>query len=143
MVIFGAGVITGGILARQWGAAPLNRSLRPANTRVSPPVTPGLMRLEFLRRAQRELELTAAQREQVDKILKESQERTRQLMQPVMPDLRAELKQTKDAIREVLTPEQRVRFDDLLKRQQRPHDQRRPTPNRERPAAEAAPTNAP
>ena len=141
VVIFGAGVITGGLLVRHSNRA-LAHSLRPApdTTRATPTFSPSGMRLEFLRRAERELNLTPEQREQVDKIIKESQERTRKIMEPVTPEMRAELRRTKEQFREVLTPEQQARFDALVKR---PKDQRRQFPFRERSAQTPAATNAP
>ena len=88
----------------------------------------GDLRPEFLRRAQRELDLSPDQRESIDKIIKESQERTRKLMEPVAPELHAELQRTKEQFLQVLNPSQRVRFEKLVnKRQQRPHEPRRPT----------------
>jgi hypothetical protein len=83
------------------------------------------MRLEFLRRMQRELELTAGQREQMDRILKQSQERTRKLMEPVAPQLHQELQRAKAEFREALTSAQQARFDELVKQQQRFNDQHR------------------
>jgi Spy/CpxP family protein refolding chaperone len=84
------------------------------------------LRLEFLKRAERELDLTQNQRERIDRIMKESQEHTREIMEPVAPELRAELQKTKDQFVEVLTIEQRKRFEELVKKQHpRPRDQRR------------------
>jgi Spy/CpxP family protein refolding chaperone len=123
MVIFGTGVVTGGLLVRN---ADRGRSSRPQPNqqvlRQFQPTTTG-MRMDFLRRVQRDLDLTAEQRERIDRILKESQERSRKIMEPVSPLLRQELQQIKAAFREELTPEQRARFDALLKQQsQRPRD---------------------
>jgi hypothetical protein len=53
-------------------------------------------------------------------------------MEPVTPHMREEIQRTKDEFREALTPDQRRRFDDLVKQQQRPRDQRRPILPRER-----------
>lgn len=141
MVIFGTGVVTGGLLVHH----ERTRLPRPqhipgvARPGVSgTPVSAGGLRLEFLRRAQRELDLTPRQREQVDKLIKESQERTRKLMQPITPELNEELRRTRAEFQEVLTPDQRKRFDELV-RQQRAQP-RRPSP----PRPEGAPgTNAP
>ncbi len=138
MVIFGAGVVTGGLLVRHLDLTALAQPHRPAGVRAAPPASAGGMRFELLRRMQRELDLSLEQRERVDKLLKESQERTREIMEPVAPEVRAELQRTKEKFREVLTPEQRARFDELVKRQQ--HPQKRPTPPRER---TSVPTNTP
>jgi hypothetical protein len=126
IVIFSAGVITGALVARQ--TASLNAPARQRPTLSSRPgmiSAAGDLRLEFLRRAQRELDLNQDQRERIDKIIKESQERTRKLMEPVAPELHAELQRTKDQFLQVLSPDQRTRFDKLVKRQQRPHEPRR------------------
>ena len=120
MLIFGTGVVTGGLLVRHSERTAPAHPQRPAAKRPQPPASPGGMRLEFLRRIQRELVLTHDQQEQVDRVLKESQERSRKIMEPVAPDLRREVQRTKEEFRKVLTPEQQGRFDELLKQQQRP-----------------------
>lgn len=116
MVIFGAGVITGALVVQFSSNQSLLQRQRAAHSGESP--SPGGMRLEFLRRMQRELNLSAEQRERVDKILKQSQERTRKVMEPVGPQLHQELQRAKAEFREVLTSEQQTHFDELLKQQQ-------------------------
>ena len=112
IVIFTAGAVTGALLVR-YSAHP-----RPG---------PGGMRLEFLRRMERDLNLTGEQQQRIDKILKEGQEQTRKIMEPVSPALHAELQRIKDEFRQVLTPEQQSQFDQLLKHPQRGgRDPRRP-----------------
>jgi Spy/CpxP family protein refolding chaperone len=131
MVIFGTGVITGSLLVRR--AAPVPRN--PPSVAVPHPpqnVSAGGMRIEFLRRMERELDLTARQHAQVDKLLKESQERSRKIMEPVAPQMMEELERTKEQFRAALTPGQQARFDQLLK-QQRPHEKTRTGPSHERP----------
>jgi Spy/CpxP family protein refolding chaperone len=132
MVIFGAGVITGALVLRLSSSpSPLERQRagHPGETG-----SPGGMRFEFLRRTQRELNLTAEQRERVDKILKQSQERTRKLMEPMTPQLHQELQRAKAEFREVLTSEQQTHFDELLKQQQRFREQHR-WPNKSEPVS--------
>lgn len=128
IVIFGAGVVTGTLVVRHSAQAPAAVSPRGTGApRLSPPYSAGGLRLEFLRRAERELGLVPDQRERIEKILQASQERTRLLMEPVAPELKAELERTRDEFLAVLTPEQRTRFDALVKKQhQRPHDPRHP-----------------
>ncbi len=154
MLIFGTGVVTGGLLVHH------SERMRPVHPQhAQAPKAPaqsfaGGLRLDFLRRAERELDLTTGQRERIDLILKESQERTRLLMEPIAPRIREELQRTKDEFRAALLPEQQAKFDELLKRQPRPRDLRRPpgsSPGRptdstlpQPPAAEApAPQPAP
>jgi Spy/CpxP family protein refolding chaperone len=143
MVIFGSGVVTGGLLV---GHVQHGRDRRPQHAanavRPAQPSTPGVMRFEFLRRMERELDLTPQQREPIDRILKEGQERMRKFMETVEPRRREELKRTIEEFRAVLTPEQQKRFDDLQKQQQqRAREQRKAAPSRERPAN--PPTNPP
>ena len=84
------------------------------------------MRFEFLRRVQRDLDLTPEQRERIDKLLRESQERTREIMEPVAPQFHAEVQRAKEEFRAVLTPVQQQRFDDLVRLQHRPHQHSQP-----------------
>ena len=142
LVIFVTGVVTGGLLAIYTGRSFITRPQHPNAAR--PAQSAGGMRLEFLRRMQRDLDLTPEQREHIDKILKESQERTRKIMEPVSPALRDEFQHTKEEFRQILTSEQRARFDELFKHQQRPHEgQHRPAAPTPRPPDGAAVTNAP
>jgi hypothetical protein len=122
MLIFGTGVVTGGLLVN----FSLHSRVRnqPGKT-VAAPALPGAIRIEFLKRVERELELRPQQREQIDKILAASQERNRRLMQPLMPQFRAEYESTSREIRAALDPAQAERFDELLKHQQRPMQEKR------------------
>ncbi len=124
MVIFAAGVFTGGMLSWRLQQSALGN--RPPH-RGSPPASPAGWRFDFLRRAQRELDLSPEQRQSVDKILKESQERTRAIMEPVAPQFRAEMQRTKEEFRGLLTADQQKRFDELLKKPAHPRDQKRPS----------------
>lgn len=120
MVIFGAGVVTGGMLVHQAQTRNLpHREGAGAPARGPQIISAGGVRLEFLRRMQRELDLNQDQRHEIDRILKESQERNKELMEPVTPRLREELRRVKMEFREVLTPAQRSRFDELLIKQGR------------------------
>jgi Spy/CpxP family protein refolding chaperone len=133
MVIFGTGVVTGGLLVRNSQHTQFQPPQRTNNPpRQFQPNYAGGVRVEFLRRAERELDLTPDQRERIDKIIAASQERTKKIMEPVTPLMREEIKRTKEEFREALTPEQRQRFDELLKQQQRPRDQHRPNAPRDR-----------
>jgi Spy/CpxP family protein refolding chaperone len=123
VVIFGAGVLTGALVVQFAPAAGIQRHQRAG--RLGEVGSPGGMRLDFLRRVQRDLKVTSDQRDRIDKILKQSQERTRKVMEPVAPQLHQELQRAKAQFREILTPDQQVRFDELLKQQQRWKEQHR------------------
>jgi hypothetical protein len=134
MVIFGTGVVTGGLLVRH------SEHIRPARNLPHPtnaarpqvPVTPGVMRVELLKRISRELDMSPDQHERIERILKDSQERTRRLMEPLAPDLRAEINRTREEFRAALTPPQQARFDELLRQQQRPKDRPHPANTNEK-----------
>jgi len=129
IVIFAAGAVTGALLVRH--------SSRPGQGA-------GGTRFEFLRRMERELDLTQEQRKKIDKILKESQEQTRRIMEPVSPALHAQLQRTKEEFREVLTPEQQTRFDHLLmKHPSHARDSHRSTSSNETPSLTNSPQTAP
>ena len=83
---------------------------------------------------ERELDVTSDQRERIDKIFKQSQERSRVIMEPLRPQIIAESRRREEEFRAVLTSEQRPRFDEMLKQLQRSHEPRRQPPLRERPA---------
>jgi hypothetical protein len=153
LVIFGAGVITGGLLVnysdRAFRHPPDHRvpemagppmpgrpgpmvGMEPAAGPREPRLPPGLplpLRKEFLNRLNRELGLTPAQHERIGRIVSEGQQRTRELW-------RIEWIETRQKIRAELTPEQQRRFEELFKA--RPRDQRRPPAPRDRAA-----TNSP
>ncbi len=140
IVIFATGVVTGGLLVHRSEAAVRARR----NAAVAQGMPAGGMKLEFLRRIQRELDLTPAQRERVDAIISQAQERTRRVMEPVVPQLRAEVDKAKADFREVLTPPQQTRFDEILKQQQRARNQRHgQAPHERAPAEPSSPPVAP
>lgn len=143
LVIFVAGVVTGGLIIRQ---SQRIKAPRPPHTSAERPIDPAPHAIsprhtqthDFLRRIQRELDLTPEQRTHIEQIINESQERTRKHWEQVAPQLRKEVQETRDRIRAELTPAQQERFEELLKQPRlrpRPDDappsERRPRPPRE------------
>jgi Spy/CpxP family protein refolding chaperone len=117
MVIFGCGVVTGGLLMRTAiPPAPAAESqLRlPNYTNRAPPLVQ-FQRPEFLRRMQKQLDVTPAENEQIVKIINDSYERTMVLWKLIAPGLHDETKRVRQEIRQVLTPEQQTKYDDLFK----------------------------
>jgi Spy/CpxP family protein refolding chaperone len=112
LVIFGAGVVTGGMLVRLTQPPP-----QPASPRSLPPAAAQwqLQLLTFGNRVERELSLTSTQRRQVDRIIAESQKRVRGVWDPIAEQMRDELRRAHEEIRAILTPEQRKQFDERLK----------------------------
>jgi Spy/CpxP family protein refolding chaperone len=122
VVIFGAGVITGGLLvnyvqpshprarAPHKSAAPVEVRAPATNPVGHPPEAaklrpPEILSKQFLQRLDDDLHLAPEQHEAIQKIINDGQN----LMRKVIQDARLE-------IREVLTPEQRQSFDELMKR---------------------------
>lgn len=136
IVIFAAGAMVGTAVARK---APRSGGPKMATTNQFsvPPAPPNFMvqRMEFLRQAERQLELTPEQKTKVEQILTDSRQRTRLIMEKLTPELRDELKQTTLAIRETLSREQREKFDRLMRnraqQQMQKRDEKRP-PGEER-----------
>jgi hypothetical protein len=120
-LIFGAGVFTGGLLVNQVSKNHAKAPARkPAPTAEAHPTAanltgttneppklrpPEILSKKFLQQLDTELGLKPAERDAISKIIDDGQNQMRKTMQ----DARLE-------IREVLTPEQRVQFDDLVKR---------------------------
>ena len=141
LVIFGAGVVTGGLLVVYSNdvahrADPLAQPEGPKRVAQLPP-GPGrenrlpvaqhfLLRKEFLKRLDEELKLTPAQREHIEKIMDEGQQRIQEYSRQIDPQVRGELAATRERIRAELTPVQQTVYADLLKRG-RPNPARGPT----------------
>jgi hypothetical protein len=110
MVIFGAGIVVGGLL---------NRHVEPVNApaaRAFNSQNPGQFRLQqLLHRLERELALTAEQDQHIKKITATSQDRTKELMKPVTLEVGHETTRVCDEIRDELTPEQKLKFDTIFK----------------------------
>lgn len=106
LVIFIAGVVTGALVVKKSVGKPM-------------PVPVNIARSAMLKRLTDDLDLTPAQRKEVDEILHESHERTKLLWEFVGPYFQDEYKDLTADLRSVLQPEQRKRFDQLLKQRQR------------------------
>jgi hypothetical protein len=115
LAIFVGGLITGIVLVKT-----LTNSTQKA-TGALPPVNvlPGPIREAFVRRMVQELQLSDSQRDKVLHLVHESQERTKLLYSLIGEDVRDEMKETREAIRKELTPDQARKFDEMLRRRQR------------------------
>jgi uncharacterized membrane protein len=120
VLIFGAGVVTGGVLVNYVKQArPRLGAKRPlpapppvpavtndlAGVSSHAPNPPQILSKEFLKRLELDLQLTKDQQETIQKIISDNQN----LMRKVVQDARLE-------IREALAPEQRTQFDEIIKR---------------------------
>ena len=120
IVIFGAGVVTGGLLVshvehshpknskRTDAAVVATNAIPQTNSSVllavKPVRLPEILNKQFLQRLDEQLHLSGDQREAIQKIIADGQN----LMRKTMQDARLE-------IREQLSPDQRSQFDDLIK----------------------------
>jgi Spy/CpxP family protein refolding chaperone len=121
VLIFGAGVFTGGMLvnhvkqsrpkvAKKVASVPAVTNVAvvalPTNSpNVKQPKPPEILSKDFLQRLEKELHLNAVQHESVRKIINEGQDQMRRTLQVARLE-----------IREVLDPEQLKQFDELMKR---------------------------
>ena len=128
IVIFGAGVITGGLLVShvEHPARPLFTFHQPPHP--SPPVhtpyenmpaevRPEILKTNFVQLLNDKLDLSPRQREQIRKIIAQSQQNTRDLWKLVAPQFQLVWRDTRQQIRDVLTPEQQKEFEFLMRQQ--------------------------
>ncbi|HZT22404.1 MAG TPA: hypothetical protein VFB55_05800 [Verrucomicrobiae bacterium] len=121
-VIFGSGVVTGGLLvhhverasvAGRRPVAAVHRA-KPGNAELPLP-RPQLLNEQFVKQLDARLHLTPAQRQKIQKIIADGQARNRDLWKLVAPQFRAVMQDVRQNIRATLTPEQRRQFEELLK----------------------------
>lgn len=114
IVIFAAGAFMGGMLVK---------ALTP---RSQSPVPPHLLQQHFQARLKKELNLSGDQTNRIDKIFAESAANMKILWDLIGPEVEAEKRDVRGKIRGDLTPEQREKFEQLLKQPpHRPDGQRR------------------
>ena len=133
LVIFGAGFVTGNVLNR---ISEQSKAVAPNPPRTAHPQQTlsldQLRRLELMGRVQKDLDLSPDQRARIEKIIGDGQERIRDLWDQVAPDIHDEYEDVKKKFCDVLTPDQKKRFEDLMKQQLHPR----------KPAATNAPPQA-
>jgi hypothetical protein len=109
VVIFAAGVITGGLLVKKSGRPP-----------PTAPAQPFWGRFEMTRRAVDELDragnLTFEQRVRIDQIIRDNQELIAEYFGILEPDVQQLFRKMREDIRAQLTPAQRGRFEELARR---------------------------
>jgi Spy/CpxP family protein refolding chaperone len=128
MVIFACGVITGAMVTRTISTKtddhPLAATATAAGTAAPTRMAAGpvwqMQRVDFFKRLDKELDLSAEQHDQIGKILKASQERTQPLWVQIAPQMDAELKKVREEIRGALTPDQRKKFAEMMKGKRKP-----------------------
>ncbi len=147
VVIFGAGVLTGGLLvnyvthphSKNPRRPPANVAARPSTNNAAPGRSPELpaprmaerMGKQFVQQLNDTLKLTPEQREKIGKIISNGQDRNHEIWTNVAPKMRAVMQEVNQQIRAELTQEQLVQFEELLKRppQRRPSGTNQPPGN--------------
>lgn len=136
LVIFVAGIITGAALVKfaqnrggRMNPRPQpefnqpNNPGRPENPNRSnesefgnqPGQQPSLLNRQFVLGLDRQLKLTSEQRDKVEKLMAEGQERIRQMRSNLEPEMRKEMQGVNERIKSILTPEQRQQFERIMK----------------------------
>lgn len=164
VVIFGAGVMTGGLLVN-YAEQPQPKDIQRPRGELNPhpqannrdhdqprpldlprPRPPEMLGKQFVQQLDSALRLTPEQRAAIAKIVADGQERNHEIWTNVAPQMHKVLQDVRQQIREQLTPEQRKQFEELVKRF-RPAG-RRPQPPANSPSTTnkppmIAPTNPP
>ena len=83
----------------------------------------------IVRHMSRDLKLTPAQTEQLGRIMGDSAQRFRALREQGKPQFDALQAETRDRIRQILTPEQITGFNEMVRRFDEAQKRRRPTGN--------------
>jgi Spy/CpxP family protein refolding chaperone len=115
LLIFVSGFVTGGLVTRHRTAQAQAPRSSPSPRSPGGPFNPG----DFLKRMEKDLNLTTEQKTRIEAILVASQKRTQPMWDEFGPKLREEMHRTRDAIRAELTPEQQTKFDELRERGRR------------------------
>ncbi|RME95419.1 MAG: hypothetical protein D6766_03300 [Verrucomicrobia bacterium] len=116
LVLFLAGVLSGMMgqrLLSERSATPA--AANPAERRPGPPPPWDRQRMSFIDRLTQELKLTPEQASRINALMKESQERMRQLWETIKPEADKEITRTREAMKEILTPEQQAKLEAMFK----------------------------
>ena len=135
VVIFGAGLITGGLLVNKMEPprpkdiqrppgelnprpqANNNRDHEPPDPQDLPKPHPSeMLSKQFVQRLDKTLRFTPEQRAAIGKIVADGQERNHEIWTNVAPQFHKVLQDVRQQIREQLTPEQQKQFEELMKR---------------------------
>ena len=163
IVIFGAGVMTGGLLinhvdrTNRSGHRPPGAEFRPPGGEHEPgrgmgmglefprPRQPDLLNTNFVRRLDDAIKLTPDQRSAIGKIIAEGQDQNHSIWTNNAEQMRKVMQDIRHRVREQLTPDQQKQFDELMRRPPRRPPNSTNAPPVLPPANDpvAAPTNAP
>lgn len=136
IVIFGAGVMTGGLLVNYvQHSYPKNNHRQPATVEAHPPAEahdaqahtnnlaslprprpPEILGDKFVQQLDDALQLTPDQHASIQKIIADGQERNHSIWTNNSAQMRAVIQDVRHRVREVLTADQQKQFEELMKR---------------------------
>ena len=136
VVIFGAGVFTGGLLVNSiQHSHPKNNHRQPANDEARSPAEahetqsrtnslvnlprprpPEILGDKFVQQLDDALQLTPDQRASIQKIITDGQERNHSIWTNNSAQMREVIQDVRHRVRELLTVDQQKQFEDLMKR---------------------------
>jgi len=117
LVIFAAGVMTGGLVANhshRWHH-PFENTLRPPTDIPLPRPMAEKIGKQFIQQLNDKLQLTPEQKDKIGKIIAAGQERNHAIWTNAAPQMREVIQDVNRQIRRQLTPEQQKEFEELLK----------------------------
>ena len=141
--IFASGALTGGLLSARLGLGTPRPADVPALDATAPPGPsrsrsqapgaqaplqeprrkdrtgarmPGAQRIEVLRHLEENLPMDPSQRDRIRSLVNQAEQRIQREWEPVMPRVRAEIRDLNRRIDAELRPDQRARLDELLGR---------------------------
>ena len=120
LVIFAAGVVTGGLTVQIRQPRPAPNPGGNAPVKKVPAMPREAQLRELSHRMQAELDLVPEQRGRIDAIVRDSQERMKAVRDEVGKKIGEEFREMRQKIRSELTPDQRKKFADIMKQ----HDER-------------------
>ena len=138
VVIFGAGVFTGGLVVQNVDRSRFSHREHPQTPPDIQPQTnkadathsqetfrprqPEMFSRQFVQQLDDNLQLTPDQRDKISKIIADGQERNREVWTNYTPQMHKVLQDVQQRIRAELTPDQLKKFETMMK----PHPPRRP-----------------
>ncbi len=159
IVIFGAGVMAGGLLinhvdrSNRFNHRPPGAEFRPPGGEHEPgrgigmefprPRQPDLLNTNFVRRLDDALKLTPDQRSAIGKIIAEGQDQNHAIWTNNAEQMRKVMQDVRHRVREQLTPDQQKQFDELMRRAPQHHGMTNAPPGWPPANVPAAATNAP
>ena len=142
LVIFGAGVVTGGLLVNHVNHFHPREVFRPPPDIPIPRSIAEHGSKQFIQQLTDKLQLTPAQKDKIQKIIADGQDRNHCIWTNVAPKMRDVIQDVNKQIREQLTPAQQEQFEEILRHPPRKSNATNAPPNLSTTNSLAAP-NAP